>query len=427
MSDNMDWNQSVQSVQAKKWYKCKKIIVPTVGFLIIFLAVSVYLSNTNTKPMKEAVKVDSRDLNWVTYTNDEFNFSIDFPVEWGMGVDKITESVSGDRSGNLNLIFCPPENKVLEDYSDAFGACRIEYTEEVDGGNGLSYQGPLIYLSVWPNDNPEIAKKYEDFLEMKKRNPDKEYYEDYLLTQKLSPDKKYFYNLSLRYGGNSDTYYGLAGLRYDGDNRYYSDVYSVIASSLKFTDGKSADEIVWLEPQKLDDLKIFAPYTPDHINNYYIKLGGRQFEPIYHLVGRINSGKYAGSDIISAIFGVDGKSYTLLKTNGSYRILSKYNDDFNDYDPNNFATKLNIDPVYDIPGLDCPDEISLTFSAHIFQKTDEPENIFDPNSPETKESLSSKKIDKGLDGRDIYNLSDGEEIKEIGILLPNGTLVIYSL
>lgn len=410
MDENANKGQSVQPVRAKKWYKHKKIIVPVVGFFVIVLMVSVYLSNTNTGPMEEAAKVDSQDLNWVTYTNDEFKFSIDFPVEWGMGVDKITESLSGNRSGNLNLIFCPPENRVPEEYSRVFGACRIEYTE-TDGGNVMSYKGPLIYLSFSPNDNPAIDKNYEDFLEIKK----------------LSPDKKYFYDLSLRYGGNSDTYYGLTGLRYDGDNRYYSDIYSAIVSSLKFTDGKSTDEIVWLEPQKLDDLKIFAPYTPDYINNNYIKLGGRQFEPIYHLVGRINSGKYAGADIISAIFGVDGKSYTLLKTNGSYRILSKYNDDFNDYDPNNFATKLNIDPVYDILDLDCPDEISLTFSAYIFQKTDEPENIFDPNSTETKESLSSKKIDKGLDGRDIYNLSDGDEIREVGVLLPNGTLVIYSL
>jgi hypothetical protein len=196
-----------------------------------------------------------------------------------------------------------------------------------------------------------------------------------------------------------------------------------MASSLKFTDGKSADEVVWIEPQKLDDLKIFAPYTPDYINNNYIKSGGRQFEPTYHLVGRINSGRYAGAEIISAIFGVDGKSYTILRMDGKYRILSKYNDDFNDYDPNNFATKLHADPVYDIPDLDYPDEISL--SDNIFRKTDEPENIFDPNSPETKESLSFKKLGINLDGKDIYNLSDGGEMQEIGILLPNGALVIF--
>lgn len=391
MNDNTDGNQSVRPVRAKKWYKCKKIIVLAVLFIIIALAAFVCLSHT--KPTKEAARINSRDLDWITYTNDELKFSIDFPSEWGMGTDKLAESFSNGKLGELNLILCPPENKVLEKDGGAFSACRIDYTE-LDGRNIPHYRGPIIYLSWRPNNDPAMGADYKDPTGI----------------NKLSPDKKYFYSLTLN----------------DDRGNRYSDIYNKMVSSLKFIDGKSTDDIIWLEPQKLDDLRIFAPYTPDYINNNYIKSGGRQFEPTYHLVGRINSGKYTGADIISAIYGVDGKSYTILRIDGKYRILSKYNDDFNDYDPNNFAIELRTDLAYDIPDLDYPDEISLTEDA-IFQKTDEPENIFDPNSPETKESLSSKKIGKSLDGKDIYNLSDGNEMQEIGILLPNGTLITYSL
>jgi len=123
---------------------------------------------------------------------------------------------------------------------------------------------------------------------------------------------------------------------------------------------------------------------------------------------------------------VDGKSYTILKINGSYKILSKYNDDFGDYDLNNFAIELPIDSAYDISDLDCPAEISPV-EGLAFRKTDEPENVFDPNSPETKESLLFKKIGKSLDGKDIYDLSKDGQWQEIGILLPNGTLVFYAL
>ncbi|MFA7169415.1 MAG: hypothetical protein WC178_01015 [Candidatus Paceibacterota bacterium] len=286
----------------------------------------------------------------------------------------------------LDLIFCPIKENIAKESGGDFIGCRI------NNGSYISYRGPVIYLSWHPNKNPTIDTDYMDPDEIKR----------------LSPDKKYFYSLTMT------------------DSSRYRDVFNQMSSSIQFIDKDSEDEIAWLEPQELDDLKLFTPYTPDYIHNYYIKLGGRQFEPTYHLIGRINSGRYAGADIISAIFGVDGKSYTILKINDSYKILSKYNDDFGDYDLNNWVMEFRTDGAYTIPDLDCPDEISPV-EGIVFKKTNDPENIFDPNSPETKDSLLSKKIGESLDGKDIYDLSADGKRQELGILLPNGTLVFYAL
>jgi len=133
--------------------------------------------------------------------------------------------------GGLNLKFYKPKNKVMDKYGNALG-------------------DPIIYLSWRTNNDPAIDVNYEDPVGL----------------SKLSPDKKYFYSLTM------------------GDDDRDPDVFKEMTASLKFIDKKSKDEIIWIEPQKLEDLKIFIPYTPDYVNNYYIKPGGKQFEPTYHLV-----------------------------------------------------------------------------------------------------------------------------------------------
>jgi hypothetical protein len=181
----------------------------------------------------------------------------------------------------------------------------------------------------------------------------------------------------------------------------------------------SDKQVSWIQPQKLPDLKIFPSYTPDPNDR---GMGFEPFESSYYLVGHINTGKYKDADVITALYGKYGTYYTLLKRNGSYTSASLYQNIYND--TQDFAYELDTDSTYIIDDLRYPSQINSP-TAGIFYESPTVIMSLDPND---KKPSADKKMFTDPVWGDVYDESDGGYIQTtVGIMLPNGQLVSYSM
>lgn len=388
--ENMDEIQPVQptptpsmpssspSEPAKKWHENKKIKIAIILSVLIVISLAIFAYFAFTKSNQPVITnpapvVQAPTQEWTTYKDDKFGFSIDYPKDWGF----VANALGSGGNGGANYVFCPPENM---DTTDSGMACKVR----TDNLSVPNYQSPIIYLSSWSKSEFKGDLTKEGVW--------------------LSTDGNYVYEL-----------------RASGADAY-SDIYKQMISTFKFKEKPKAGEVTWSEAKKLDDLKIFVPYTPTPDSGDDAP-GFKAFESSYYQVGHIDTGKYAGADIITALYGKHGSAYTLLKYNGNYKLLTKYEYTYTE-DNSNFAATPDIDEEYDIPELDYTEQIISPTKEIVYRNTVTAMS-FDPNFD--KSNLNKKLSTDPKWGTVYDNSDDSSSYPTIGILLPNGAFISYAM
>ena len=180
----------------------------------------------------------------------------------------------------------------------------------------------------------------------------------------------------------------------------------------------TTSQITWIDAQTLPDLQILVPYTPNPNDD---SPGFTSHESEYNLVGHINTGKYAGGDIITAIFGGNDNFYVLLKSNDNYIALTKYQ-----YAPvkwDDFVAVPKSDSTYDIPDLDYPNQINSPTKEITFGSPDPTVNPGGGFGGQT----SGVKLFTDPKWGGIYDEGDVLDRTKVGLPLPDGLWIIYTM
>lgn len=125
----------------------QKGFTPIVIVLIVLVltgigGISYYLINKQTQLPGSNKQID--DVNWITYNSKEYGFSIDYPKDWGSGVNILS---------NNSLVFCPPENRELSNSDDI---CKLK-----DNGSHMpKFQSPTILLFSYDRDQGTNNSNY---------------------------------------------------------------------------------------------------------------------------------------------------------------------------------------------------------------------------------------------------------------------------